>query len=168
LPDFAQLVERESRGLVAAVTVIVGDVHRAEEIVQDTFERCFRRWARVSRLDRPGAWTRRVAINGAISAARRSSSEGRAVARLAVATGGEEAAPAGVDPIAALDDEGVWAAVRALPRDQAVAVALRYGADLGVEEVAETMQVSVAAVRSLLHRGRAALRRSPALQEYAT
>lgn len=165
MPEFAQLVEREGRGLVAAVTVIVGDVHRAEEIVQDTFERCFRRWNRVSRLDRPGAWVRRVALNGAISAARRSTSENRAVERLAAAG---PAPDGGADPLAALDDAGIWAAVRALPREQATAIALRYGADLGVEEIAETMQVSVASVKSLLHRGRAALRRSPALREYAT
>jgi len=173
--DFSQLVETESRGLVAAVTVIVGDHHRAEEIVQDAFERAFRRWHRVSRLDRPGAWARRVALNGAVSAVRRSGSERRAMVRL-VSEAGSGAGAAGVagvlgtvdDPLAALDDEGVWAAVRALPRDQATAVALRYGADLGVDEIAETMQVSVAAVKSLLHRGRAALRGSPALKEHAT
>lgn len=66
MTGFAELVETESRGLVAAATAIVGDVHRAEEIVQTAFERCFRRWSRVSRLDRPGAWVRRVVINEAI------------------------------------------------------------------------------------------------------
>lgn len=163
--DFAELVEAESRGLVAATTAIVGDRHRAEEIVQEAFERCFRRWSRVSQLDRPGAWTRRVAINEAISVARRSSSEHRAVQRL-----GEMAASsagAGIDPLAALDDDGVWAAVRALPRDQATAIALRYGADLSVEEVAETLQATVPAVKSLLYRGRAALRAAPAIQSHA-
>lgn len=161
--DFAEFVESESRGLVAAVYAIVGDRHRAEEIVQDAFERAYRRWWRVSRLDRPGAWARRVAINAAISAARRSSSEVRAVQRL----GGLGEVGAGGDPLALLEDDEVWAAVRALPRDQASAIALRYGADLGVEEVAETLRVSVPAARSLLHRGRTALRSSPALRSYA-
>ena len=163
--DFAELVASESRGLVAAATAIVGDRHRAEEIVQDAFERCFRRWSRVSRLDRPGAWARRVAINEAISVARRSSSEHRAVQRLGAmaATG----AGAGADPLAALDDEGVWAAVRALPPDQSAAIALRYGADLSVEDIADTMRVTVPAVKSLLHRGRSALRSSASIQSYA-
>lgn len=99
--DFAQLVQAESRGLVAATTAIVGDVHRAEEIVQGAFERCFRRWNRVSRFDRPGAWVRRVAINEAISVARRASSERRAVQAL----GSMQASSGGVvsDPLAALD-----------------------------------------------------------------
>jgi RNA polymerase sigma factor (sigma-70 family) len=158
------LVETESRGLVAAVTAIVGDAHRAEEIVQDAFERCYRRWRRVSHLDRPGAWVRRVAINEAISSTRRRGSEQRATARLVALAPTE---PAGADPLRSLEDEAIWAAVRALPRDQAVAVALRYGADLGIEEIAETVGSTPAAVKSLLHRARAALRASAVLEPYA-
>lgn len=165
MEDFAEFVESESRGLVAAVYAIVGDRHRAEEIVQDAFERCYRRWRRVSRLDRPGAWARRVAINAAISSARRSSSERRAVERLGALADRRGAVTA--DPLVSLEDEGVWAAVRALPGDQAAAVALRYGADIGVEEIAATLRLSVPAVKSLLHRARAALRGSPALRSYA-
>lgn len=163
--DFEDLVESESRGLVAAATAIVGDPHRAEEIVQDAFERCFRRWSRVSQLDRPGAWARRVAINEAISVTRRSLSEHRAVQRFAAMAA--FAAAADADPLAALDDEGVWAAVRALPRDQAAAIALRYGADLSVEDIAETLRATVPAVKSLLYRGRVALRSSASIQSYA-
>lgn len=163
--EFGELVESESRGLVAAATAIVGDRHRAEEIVQEAFEKCFRRWGRVSQLDRPGAWARRVAINEAISVARRSSSEHRAVQRYGAMAA--SSAGAAVDPLSALDDEGIWAAVRALPRDQSTAIALRYGADLGVEDIAETMQTSLASVKSFLHRGRATLRSSPTVQSYA-
>ena len=165
MTDFAALVELESRGLVAAATAIVGDAHRAEEIVQNAFERCYRRWSRVSRLDRPGAWVRRVAINEAISVVRRSSIEQRAMGRIgAMPTTSLAADDAEHD----IDHEGLWAAVRALPGDQAAAIALRYGADLGVEEIADTLGVSVPAVKSLLHRGRAALRSSSAVQSYTT
>lgn len=164
MADFARLVETESRGLVAAVTAIVGDAHRAEEIVQDAFERAYRRWRRVSRLDRPGAWVRRVAINEAISSTRRRTSERRATVRLESLAG---VPPAQVDPIQALEDEAVWAAVRALPRDQAVVIALRYGADLGIDEIAETIESTAPAVKSLLHRARAALRESAALEPFA-
>lgn len=162
---FAELVEVESRGLVAAVHAIVGDSQRAEEIVQEAFERCYRRWHRVSGLDRPGAWARRVAINAAISASRRSRSERAALERFVVQSDGSSRSAA--DPLDSLDDEGVWAAVRALPREQAAVVALRYGADLGVAEIAETMDLTVPAVKSLLHRARAALRNSEALRMYA-
>lgn len=159
MDGFAELVERESRSLVAAVTAIVGDAHRAEEIVQDTFERCYRRWRRVSRLERPGAWARRVAINEAISVSRRAGSERRALERL-------DARPpvAAVDPLVALDDEGIWSAVRALPGEQAAAIALRYVADLGIDEIGDVLGTSAASVKSLLHRGRLALRQSAELR----
>jgi RNA polymerase sigma-70 factor (ECF subfamily) len=159
--NFEQLVENESRGLLAAVYAIVGDRHRSEEIVQEAFERAYRRWRRVSRLDRPGAWVRRVAINEAISATRRRASEQRALARV------DGLATRASDPLAALDDEGVWAAVRRLPAEQAAVVALRYGADLGVGDIAETMHLTVPAVKSLLHRARTSLRGSTELQSYA-
>ncbi|MEO6987874.1 MAG: sigma-70 family RNA polymerase sigma factor [Aquihabitans sp.] len=165
MTDFAQLVESESRGLVAAVTAIVGDRHRAEEIVQEAFERCFRRWNRVSKLDRPGAWARRVAINEAISVLRRAASEQRAVQRVGAMSASTNGAIA--DPLAALDDEGIWSAVRTLPAEQASAIALRYGADLGLDEIADTLGATVPAVKSLLHRGRAALRASSTMQSYA-
>lgn len=163
--DFAKLVTTESQGLIAATTVIVGDRHRAEEVVQVAFERCFRRWSRVSRLDKPGAWTRRVAINEAISVARKSSSEQRAVERLE--TMAPTASGEADDPLAGLDDDGIWAAVRALPQDQAAAIALRYGADLAIADIADTLQVTVPAAKSLLHRGRKTLRSSPTIQSHA-
>jgi RNA polymerase sigma-70 factor, ECF subfamily len=165
MSSFAELVEVESRGLVAAATAIVGDAHRAEEIVQSAFERCYRRWSRVSRMDRPGAWVRRVVINEAISVARRSSNERRAVQRIGAMTTGRGI---GGDAMARVDHDGLWAAVRALPGDQAAAIALRYGADLGIDEIADTLQVSPTAVKSLLHRGRSALRCSPAITSYNT
>ena len=164
MSDFTELVDTESRGLVAAATAIVGDRHRAEEIVQVAFERCYRRWGRVSQLDRPGAWVRRVAINEAISVARRTGTEHRAMALLARMQGSEADH---VDPLSALDDEGVWAAVRALPSEQAAAIAMRYGADLGVDEIAEVLGATPSAVKSLLHRGRRSLRSSPEVQSYA-
>lgn len=164
MTGFAELVETESRGLVAAATAIVGDVHRAEEIVQTAFERCFRRWSRVSRLDRPGAWVRRVVINEAISVARRSSSEQRAVQRVAMTPPATDGTG---DADSRIDHDGLWAAVRALPGDQAAVIALRYGADLGVDEIADTLEISASAVKSLLHRARATLRGSTDVGLYA-
>lgn len=161
--DFEELVETESRGLIAAVYTIVGDQHRSEEIVQEALERGYRRWRRVSRLDRPGAWVRRVAINEAISTTRRRATEQRALARL----DGLADRDGTTDPLAALDDEGIWAEVRRLPRDQAAVVALRYGADLGIDDIAETLHLTASSVKSLLHRARTALRGSPELQSYA-
>ena len=106
---------------------------------------------------------RRVAINEAISTTRRRATEQRALARL----DGLADRDGTTDPLAALDDEGIWAEVRRLPRDQAAVVALRYGADLGIDDIAETLHLTASSVKSLLHRARTALRGSPELQSYA-
>jgi DNA-directed RNA polymerase specialized sigma24 family protein len=62
---------------------------------------------------------------------------------------------------------GVRAAVRALPRGRAAAVASRDGADVGVGDIADALRAPVPAVRSLLDRGRVALGSEPIVQSYA-
>lgn len=172
--SFVTLVDDDYRSVVAAVAMILGNTASAEEITQDAFERAYARWNRVGRLDRPGAWVRRVALNGAISAARKRSSERRALdraGRIDTGTGGNH----GYTTRDTVDLDGdaasLWSAVRALPANQARAVALHYGADLSVEMVASEMDTTVPAVKSLLHRARVTLRNDRTvkeLEEYRT
>lgn len=147
---FVALVEREHRGLTAASALIVGDRSIAEEIVQDVLERTYRRWSRVDTYDRPGAWVRRAVLNQSISVARRARSERSALDRL------RRRRPIEVEPAEPLRE--IWAAVRDLPPKQVTAVALHYGADLSIAAVAEEMDMSESAVKTLLHRARNALR----------
>jgi RNA polymerase sigma-70 factor (ECF subfamily) len=50
---------------------VTGDVHEAEEIVQEAFARASIRWARLRDYDAPEAWVRRVAMNRAADRGRR-------------------------------------------------------------------------------------------------
>jgi RNA polymerase sigma factor (sigma-70 family) len=136
----------------------VGSPSTAEEVVQDVLAGAYASWGKLSRLDRPGAWLRRAVINRSISVTRRRESEHRALARLRQRTPTEVAAPE--TPM----DE-LWAAVRELPENQATAIALRYGADLSLADVAEEMDLTEAAVRTLLHRARQALRSELTIEE---
>lgn len=138
--------------------MIVGSRASAEEIVQDVLERAYERWAKVGRLDRPGAWVRRAVLNQSISVSRRSASERRALERL------RRHRPVPIDPPDVPAGE-LWAAVRALPEQQATAVALHYGADLSVETVAEEMGLSRSAVKTLLYRARVTLRSQREIEE---
>ncbi len=147
---FLALVEREHRGLTAASAMIVGDRATAEEIVQDAFERTYARWAKVSRMDRPGAWVRRAVLNQSISVTRRAAAERRALDRL------RRRRELPVDGPAAPTE--IWEVVRRLPEQQCTAVALHYGADLSIATVASEMGLSEPAVKTLLHRARTALR----------
>jgi RNA polymerase sigma factor (sigma-70 family) len=58
--------------------------------------------------------------------------------------------------------------VRSLPAQQATAVALRYGADLSLAQVAEQMRLSESAVKALLHRARVTLRGDREIREMVT
>ena len=83
--SFDDAFESSYGRLVRTLTVICGDRDVAADCVADAFERAFVRWRRVSRLDDPVAWIRRVAINRAPRHHRRTTRGRRAVERLAAA-----------------------------------------------------------------------------------
>jgi RNA polymerase sigma factor (sigma-70 family) len=121
----------------------------AEDVSQEAFARLHQRWAKVSRYERPDAWVRRVAINLALSHAKR---EGRRHERetRAVRLTSRGSSDATVD-------SEVMAAIRTLPsRDQALVV-LTYFEDRPFADAAEILQISSGAARVALHRARARL-----------
>lgn len=152
LNRFAELVERQNTGWIAAAQVIVGDRHRAEEVVQDVLGRAYSRWAELDGMDKPGAWIRRAVINDAISVWRRMRTEDRALSKLHERRDDHPVAPSEPDP-------ELWAAVRDLPEDQCRAVALRYGLDASVAEAAIELDLSLSAAKTLLYRARQGLRK---------
>lgn len=145
---FDAFYRRELAGLVAFASALAGPAY-AEDIAQDAMLTAYRHWRTVSRLDAPAAWVRRVCANRALSTLRRRAVEARALVRL-----GSRRPPA--EPLLA-EDETFWAEVRRLPRRQAQAVALHYIYDLGVAEIAATLECAQGTVKVHLSRGRAAL-----------
>ena len=57
--------------LLGAMYPVTGDLHEAEEIVQEAFARASARWNRLRDYDVPQAWVRRVAMNLAADRGRR-------------------------------------------------------------------------------------------------
>lgn len=140
---------REHPRLVAALTYRVGDPRVAEELAQEALLRACARWARVGKLDSPGAWTWHVARNLATSHRRRRRAEHRANQRHGIPAEHLDPEPG---------DRALAAAMRKLPSRQRDAVVLRHVLDLSVEETATRLRTSPDAVRSLTKRGVAALR----------
>ena len=66
--------------LVGQMVPVVGDVHEAEDVVQEAFARASLHWSRV-RGYHADAWVRRVALNYARSGLRRASYRRRVVER---------------------------------------------------------------------------------------
>ena len=123
----------------------------AEDVAQEAMLVAYRRWATVSELERPDLWVRRVCVNLAVSSFRRRMVELRAVTRLA----GRRDIPAMSE-----ESEEFWAAVRALPKRQAQAAALRFVYALSIADIASVLGCSEGTVKQHLSRGRTALRAS--------
>ncbi len=148
--DFDEFFLREHPKMVAIALAMTGDTDTARDIAQDALVSAYRTWDRVSGLERPGAWLRRVTINSTISWQRRRRSERRAVARLTVTP---------VDPPPEPDD-GFWKAVRALPRRQRAATVLYYVEDRSISDIAEILEIADGTVKATLAKARRNLARS--------
>jgi RNA polymerase sigma-70 factor (ECF subfamily) len=138
--------------VVALAYALSGSRVGAEDIAQEAFLRAYQDWERVGSYEHQAAWVRRVAANLATSGLRRRLVEARVLARFAA---GREAS---VNPLAGEDAE-FWAAVRALPRRQAQAVALYYFEDLSVQQTATVLDCAEGTVKAHLAKARRALGR---------
>ncbi|WP_372729064.1 SigE family RNA polymerase sigma factor [Nocardioides sp.] len=73
MQDFEEWVQARSRSLARSAYLLTGDVHLAEDLVQDTLARVADHWSRVSRRGDPDAYARRVMHHRAIDTWRRRS-----------------------------------------------------------------------------------------------
>jgi RNA polymerase sigma-70 factor, ECF subfamily len=142
-----QLFRDEFARLVHTVSVVLGDLDAASDVVQDTFVQASLHWPRISAYQDPGGWLRRVAINRAMNERRRRRRRTAAMPRLAQL----------VSPVhdeSALD---LNAALGGLPRQQRAVAALFYVADRPVAEIAALLSIAEGTVKSHLHDARRAL-----------
>jgi RNA polymerase sigma-70 factor (ECF subfamily) len=164
---FAVLVRRHRARATAVAQRIVANRSDAEEIVQETFLRCWQKapeWLPAN--DRAagdaagraqiGTWLYRVLVNLCLDRRRRP----RPVEIEAAAEVADDRAN-GFDVRAANEtSRRVAAAMAALPDRQRAALALCYFAGLGNIEAAAALEISIGALESLLVRGRRALKES--------
>ena len=134
--------------LLGQLFPVTGDLHEAEEIVQEAYARASTHWARLRDYDVPEAWVRRVAMNLAADRRRRLQRQARALLR---------AGPPPAVPPVSVEALALGEALRTLPMHQRQAIVLHHLADLPVEEVAATLGTRTGTVKSWLARGRRAL-----------
>jgi RNA polymerase sigma-70 factor (ECF subfamily) len=104
----------------------------AEELAQETFLVAYRDWSRVSGLDNPRAWIRKVALNQRGSFLRAYLRQQAREQRSAM--------PEEDDTIKLADDHAeVWQAVRTLPPSQAQVIALHYYEDYSISQIAAAL-----------------------------
>jgi RNA polymerase sigma-70 factor (sigma-E family) len=147
---FADFVDREQPALLRLAVLLAGDRGHAEDLVQTALLKAYRHWRRVSATTSPSAYVRRVLVTSHTSWRRRRSTTEQVVAALPDRADTWAEPP---DP-----DEGLRAALRALPPRMRTAVVLRYYADLSEQQAAEAMGCSASTVNTQTTRGLARLR----------
>lgn len=156
--DFETWVTARHTRLLRFAYLLTGDKHAAEEALQDALASAWSRWDRISEVDDPDRYVRRMIANAHVSGWRRFRKRESSAAEIRTA---DQPDPSG--DIARND--AVWRVCRALPERQRAAVVLRFYEDLDYSEIAATLGVTESTVRSAVHRALAALRTELQRQE---
>jgi len=141
--SFEDVYNRTYRRMIRLAHVMTGSNDLAEEVVQDAFVGLYRRFDGVGD---PDGYLYRSVTNACKSRYRRKQVTDRLTRLRAVVA---------VDPP---DIDETWTALRRLSPRRRAAVALRYYADLSIDDIADILGCRPATVRSLLHRALADLK----------
>jgi RNA polymerase sigma-70 factor (sigma-E family) len=149
---FEEYVLARGPALVRLARLLVGDDHRADDLVQDVLARAYPRWGRIARADHPDLYVRRMLVNA------RNSWWRRALHR-EVPVPAVRDLPSGADHGgASADRDALWRLVSALPERQRAVLALRFYEDLDDTAIAGILGCSPVTVRTHAMRGLATLR----------
>lgn len=138
------LIIERGKALTGYAYLLCGDVHEAEDLVQDALVKTFTRRRAGLHLDSAEAYVRRAVLTLYLDGWRRRK---RWAGRWPVAADPGAVDGHEVDSAARID---VVAALRALPRQQRASVVLRFYDDLTVPEIADRLGVSDGAVKRYL------------------
>jgi len=144
---------REYPRVVGLLQGLLGSRLVAEELAQETFLVAYRDWGRISGLDNPRAWVRKVAMNQRGSFLRAYLRQQQAQARDSLTEHAE-------DSIKLADDHAeVWRAIRTLPASQAQVIALHYYEDYSIGQIAAALGKAPGTIKAQLHDARQRLAR---------
>ena len=151
---YTRLIEKHGRELLHLALMLVGNLHDAEDIVQDAVINVAAAWPKAQPTSGI-AYLKRAVSNRAIDYSRR---------RTEVVT--DQLPERSVDDLNFLvfeEDREFFVMVDRLPLKQRSAVILRYYADLNDSAIAAVLDCSVQTVRSQIHHALTTLRRDKAL-----
>lgn len=136
--EFTEWAVGCQRSLLRSAYLLTGDLHRAQDLVQEALVKVALRWSRL-RDGNPTAYARKVVVNDNVSWWRRR--------RETTGSEPDDSVPDGVssDPVTALV---VRRALMRLTRAQRAVLVLRHFDDLSERDTAEVLGVSVGTVKS--------------------
>lgn len=140
---------------------MMGNPHDAEEVAQDAFLSAWKARDRFRGDAQPSTWLYRITVNAALMRLRKDKRRKEMTvpeeAEMDIPATDWAQSPAASAINAELGDR-LKTAITELPADLRAAVVLRDVQGLSNEEAAETLGISVPALKARLHRGRVALR----------
>jgi RNA polymerase sigma-70 factor, ECF subfamily len=157
---FAELVRRWETPIQRLCGRMIGDLHKAEDLAQETFARVFVRRASYEPTGRFSTWLWRIAINLCHDELRRRTRRGEQSLQFEGADG-EDGETAPVSPDATPSEElqtlekseRIRAAVGRLPEKLRVVVLLRHYEGLKFAEIAEVLGIPDGTVKSRMVEG---------------
>ena len=157
LDAFAQLVKASAPRLRSVANLILRDVDRAEDALQDALLLAWRDMRALRDPDAWDAWLRRLTVRACYKAAGKE----RRRAKVEVHATPDPGASSAPDVSAQLAErEWVLSELGQLDIDRRTVLVLHYYLDLSLPEVAEILDIPYGTVTSRLHRGLEQMRRS--------
>jgi RNA polymerase sigma-70 factor (sigma-E family) len=151
--DFVDFVAARWKSLYRLAYLLTASPTAAEDMLQTTLEKAYVSWARISRMEYPEAYVRRMLAHAVVSSNRRAWLREVPSARMPERSG--EPVDAGV-----LDRSLLWPLVCALPERQRAVIVLRYYEDLTEVQISEVLGCAPGTVKSQASAAMKALRRA--------
>jgi RNA polymerase sigma-70 factor (ECF subfamily) len=152
--SFERLFQKHKRAVISFALRFTGRVDEAEELAQEVFVKCYLAASSYEPRAKFTTWLFRIARNHCLNEVRRPSRRYKSEPF----DDQQARAGAGDDPEALAATRALSAALRreleALPENQRSALSLSREHGMSYDEIAETMDVSISAVKSLLNRAK--------------
>jgi RNA polymerase sigma-70 factor (sigma-E family) len=151
--DFVDFVAARWKSLYRLAYLLTASPTAAEDMLQTALEKAYVNWARISRMEYPEAYVRRMLAHAVVSSGRRGWL--REVPSIEMPERSEEPVEVGV-----LDRSLLWPLVCALPARQRAVIVLRYYEDLTEAQISEVLGCAPGTVKSQASAAMKALRRA--------
>ena len=154
--DFEEFAAERLPSLIRYATMLAGSREVAEDVVQDALVKTHAKWKRISTLDRPDLYVKRIVTNEFMSLRRR-----RTVPTISLEPEFAEVVRADLAPSheeTSADRDALWAELARLPRQGRAVLVLRFYEGLTDNEIATVLNCRSGTVRGYGSRALAALR----------
>lgn len=166
--QFEAFVRRFQDMVYATALRLLGNPSEAEDIAQQVFLRAYQRFGEIGASPEAGGWLKTVTRNACLNHLTRYRSRWRLFSELPEAETGNDAPEDQLlrSSFTALDgleqaerESRLERALGSLPDHQRVPIVLHHLEDMGYQEIADVLGISLGKVKTDIHRGRLALKR---------